>query len=76
MGNAYNYLVSFSAAIGGLLFGYEIGVVSQVLGMESFQQLWGTFGDDLEKKALQSELEGNVTFSFLIGCVFGISHLF
>jgi len=32
----YGYLVAFAAAIGGLLFGYEIGVVSQVLAMPSF----------------------------------------
>ena len=32
----YGYLVAFAAAIGGLLFGYEIGVISQVLSMPSF----------------------------------------
>jgi hypothetical protein len=30
-------LVAFAAAMGGLLFGYEIGVVGQVLGMPSFK---------------------------------------
>jgi MFS transporter, SP family, sugar:H+ symporter len=32
----FGYLVAFAAAIGGLLFGYEIGVVSQTLSMTSF----------------------------------------
>lgn len=34
--NYFQLLVTFSAAIGGLLFGFEIGVVSQVLDMNSF----------------------------------------
>ncbi|KAJ3095106.1 Plasma membrane low glucose sensor [Phlyctochytrium planicorne] len=35
--NAYTWLVAFSAAMGGLLFGYEIGVNGQVLGFAPFQ---------------------------------------
>ncbi|KAJ3062066.1 hypothetical protein HDU98_002031, partial [Podochytrium sp. JEL0797] len=35
--STYNWLVGFAAGIGGLLFGYEIGVIGQVLGMVSFQ---------------------------------------
>lgn len=64
-------MVSFSAAFGGLLFGYEIGVVSQVLGMEGFLQYFGCFGDDDYTKALRSDFEGNVTFTFLAGCIVG-----
>jgi SP family sugar:H+ symporter-like MFS transporter len=69
MGNFYNYLVSFSAAVGGLLFGYEVGVVSQVLGMTTFQSYYGLAGDEM--KSARSEFDGNITFTFLIGCVFG-----
>lgn len=36
----YGFLVAFAAAIGGLLFGYEIGVISQVLSMLSFGFKW------------------------------------
>ena len=69
MTNAFGYLVSFSAAIGGLLFGYEIGVVSQVLGMDSFQDYFGILGNE-EGRA---QFDGNVTFIFLFGCVIGTS---
>ncbi|ORY53204.1 hypothetical protein BCR33DRAFT_761450 [Rhizoclosmatium globosum] len=34
---AYNWLVGFAAGFGALLFGYEIGVIGQVLAMISFQ---------------------------------------
>ena len=32
----FSVLTAFGAAIGGFLFGYEIGVVSQVLSMDAF----------------------------------------
>lgn len=39
--NVFGYLIAFAAAMGGLLFGYEIGVISQVLGMLGFQLQFG-----------------------------------
>lgn len=69
MGNAFIYLVSFTAAIGGLLFGYEIGVISQVLGMESFELYFGTAGD--AHKEWKATFEGLVTSTFLAGCALG-----
>jgi MFS family permease len=70
----YGYLIAFAAAMGGLLFGYEIGVVSQVLEMNSFKYHFGASGllengtyYDIDKKTLPSM----TTFTFLIGCFFG-----
>lgn len=39
--NMYGYMIAFAAAMGGLLFGYEIGVVSQVLALPGFQLQFG-----------------------------------
>jgi hypothetical protein len=71
MSQVYKYLVSFTAAIGGLLFGYEIGVVSQVLDMKSFKDSFHAIGD-----SQVADLDGNVTFTFLAGCVLGILSFF
>jgi MFS transporter, SP family, sugar:H+ symporter len=74
MGNTYNYLVSFAAAMGGLLFGYEIGVIGQVLGMDSFGLHYGMkFQNEtgVFTTSSKDDLEGNITFTFLAGCVLG-----
>lgn len=55
------FLVTFAAAIGGLLFGYEIGVISQVLGMPSFRSVF----------KLDAFTEGLITSTFLLGCTVG-----
>ncbi|KAJ3206762.1 High-affinity glucose transporter rgt2 [Entophlyctis luteolus] len=38
----YNILVAFTAAVGAFCFGWEIGVIGQVLGMPAFQAAYGT----------------------------------
>ncbi|KAJ3207369.1 hypothetical protein HDU83_000192 [Entophlyctis luteolus] len=38
----YNVLVAFTAAVGGFCFGWEIGVIGQVLSMPAFQAAYGT----------------------------------
>ncbi|KAJ3101020.1 hypothetical protein HDU97_001720 [Phlyctochytrium planicorne] len=40
--NGYTWIVAFAAGMGGLLFGYEIGVIGQVLGFAAFQKDFGT----------------------------------
>ncbi|KAJ3040798.1 hypothetical protein HDV00_010413 [Rhizophlyctis rosea] len=73
----YAVLTAFGAAIGGFLFGYEIGVVSQVLSMEAFGL---RFGLKVNERGSNGELldapggpdaTGWITFTFLIGCVLG-----
>ncbi|KAJ3073158.1 Plasma membrane low glucose sensor [Podochytrium sp. JEL0797] len=81
--STYNWLVGFAAGIGGLLFGYEIGVIGQVLGMVSFQMrfaliemdgygmpVYNSDGETIESST-KATSESWITSSFLIGCVFG-----
>ncbi|KAJ3102651.1 High-affinity glucose transporter rgt2 [Phlyctochytrium planicorne] len=42
--NTYTWVVAFAAGMGGLLFGYEIGVIGQVLGFSNFQSDFNTKG--------------------------------
>ncbi|KAJ3177789.1 hypothetical protein HDU87_004311 [Geranomyces variabilis] len=78
--SVYNYVVAFGAAFGGLLFGYEIGVVGQVLVMDStFGQYFGiaysdpanTKDDGWSRYDNYSDVTGNVTMTFLLGCLAG-----
>jgi sugar porter (SP) family MFS transporter len=69
--NLYAYMVSFSAAMGGLLFGYEVGVISQVLSMTSFQLYFGILDSNLKRTLNAASVEGMVTFTFLSGCTLG-----
>ncbi|TPX53442.1 hypothetical protein PhCBS80983_g06287 [Powellomyces hirtus] len=76
--NVYNFLVAFGAAMGGLLFGYEIGVMSQVLVMYStFGMYFGIVDPDPEipgkyiEKDSYANSTGNLTMSFLGGAILG-----
>ncbi|KAJ3248108.1 High-affinity glucose transporter rgt2 [Chytriomyces hyalinus] len=62
----YSWLVALAAGIGGFLFGYEIGVIGQVLGMESFKTDF-----NLNDASTQSSHVAWVTTSFLFGCIGG-----
>ena len=52
--------------MGGLLFGYEIGVIGQVLAMESFTTYF-----DFYQNANSDSYNSLITGLFLTGCVFG-----
>jgi len=65
MGKFYPYFVSFTAALGGLLFGYEIGIIGTVLAMYSFKDFFGI------NEHNEADLDGNITLFFLVGCMIG-----
>lgn len=74
----YAYLVAFAAAMGGLLFGYEIGVIAQTLTMDSFGLFLGIlymeedeYGLFMVNSADSRSLTGSVAFLFLLGCAIG-----
>ena len=79
MQSSYSIMVAFAAAMGGLLFGYEIGVIGQVLGMTSFQLFMGGEIKTLDSQNrviftatdLKNSIDGNTTFVFLFGCAIG-----
>jgi MFS family permease len=67
MGHSFTlYAVSLFAAIGGLCFGYDTGVISSVLTMETFAlQMTG------DKTYLSSLETGTITGLLLAGCFVG-----
>ncbi|GAU89752.1 hypothetical protein RvY_02263 [Ramazzottius varieornatus] len=76
MGRFYNYLVTLASAMGGFLFGYEIGIIDQILHMDSFGLLFGlrVHNETGGRPAISPEygdLAGWITFTFLMGAVFG-----
>ncbi|KAJ3078641.1 hypothetical protein HK102_004347 [Quaeritorhiza haematococci] len=74
--NLFNYIVAFAAALGGFLFGYEIGIIDQILGMEDFGLRFGlkevnTTTLLIQKTKSEADIKGWVTSTFLMGCVLG-----
>ncbi|KAL3899091.1 MAG: hypothetical protein SGCHY_002287 [Lobulomycetales sp.] len=72
----YTYVISFASAIGGFLFGYEIGVVDQIFEMQDFGLRFGLreydpVSGDLVLSGSNAAIKGNITFIFLLGCAFG-----
>ncbi|KAI8820678.1 sugar transporter [Fimicolochytrium jonesii] len=75
MGNVYNFLMAFSAAMGGLLFGYEIGVIGQVLAMDSTFGVYYGLTSLVDGKYVATDANtsrtGDITSLFLVGCLVG-----
>ncbi|KAJ3390840.1 hypothetical protein HDU84_006931 [Entophlyctis sp. JEL0112] len=75
----YNWLVSLTACLGGILFGYEIGVIAQVLGMPSFLVDFDMARMDgnatLVTTPNYTSNSSLVTASLLIGCIVGAAVL-
>ncbi|KAJ3115823.1 hypothetical protein HDU96_011011, partial [Phlyctochytrium bullatum] len=75
--NTYTWVVAFAAGMGGLLFGYEIGVIGQVLGFKNFQKDFGTTGTILNAEGVEIDnpdkegREALITSTFLFGCIGG-----
>jgi len=74
----FAWLISFTAGVGGFLFGYEIGIINQVFSMHNFELVMGlaTPSTDGGSSSLDStedkpDVVGWITFTFLIGCTIG-----
>ncbi|KAJ3094390.1 hypothetical protein HDU96_001692 [Phlyctochytrium bullatum] len=81
--NVYTWVVAFAAGMGGLLFGYEIGVIGQVLGFKNFQRDFN-IEDDISNGTMapngtyytmenpdKESRQGLITSTFLFGCIVG-----
>lgn len=71
----YNWFIAFTSALGGFLFGYEIGIINQVFTMDSFNLFFGlkTYNSNgqLVPTPGEADITGWVTFVFLIGAAAG-----
>lgn len=63
------YLLGLCASFGGLLFGYDTGVIGGVLTTKAFQNDFG-FTTKEDAKAL-ADLKGNIVSSLQAGCFLG-----
>ncbi|KIY43911.1 general substrate transporter [Fistulina hepatica ATCC 64428] len=62
------YLVAFSAAMGSIFYGWDIGLIGGILDMDSFREY---FEIDKKSESAQSDLEGNIVSVLQAGCFFG-----
>jgi sugar porter (SP) family MFS transporter len=79
--SVYGLFVTFACAISGFLFGYDQGIIDTVLKMESFQLNFGTAtlapssnspqNQTLVPSSDAADVNGNIVFTFLIGCIGG-----
>lgn len=64
------YLTGCFAAIGGLLFGYDTGVISGVLTMSDFLLAFGGTSS-VARGSLTSTVSGSIVGIMLVGCFLG-----
>ncbi|KAJ3113918.1 hypothetical protein HDU96_002760 [Phlyctochytrium bullatum] len=73
------WLVAIASSMGGFLFGYEIGIINQILTMRTFNVTFGlTVCDDVDDPrtcrdppGTSDYKKGLITSSFLFGCIIG-----
>ena len=68
--NLQVYTTSAFAALGGLLFGYDTGVISGVLTMSDFLLAFGGTAS-FQRGSLTSSVAGSIVGIMLVGCFFG-----
>lgn len=60
------YLLAGSAAMGGVFYGWDIGLIGGILALDSFQQY---FGLDRRTASQRADLNGNIASVFPAGCL-------
>lgn len=68
--NGQIYAIGGFAAIGGFLFGYDLGVISGVITMANFLNVFGDQAS-LARGALTSAVSGSIVGVMSIGCFVG-----
>jgi SP family sugar:H+ symporter-like MFS transporter len=65
------YLLTVITAFGGMLFGWDTGLIGGVLTMKPFQESFGLKNVTPEEKKAFSNLSGNIVSVLQAGCFFG-----
>ncbi|KAJ3782816.1 general substrate transporter [Lentinula aff. detonsa] len=62
------YLLAFSAAMGSIFYGWDIGLIGGIIAMSSFQE---SFGVDKLSTSAKADFNGNIVSILQGGCFFG-----
>lgn len=65
------YILTLITAFGGMLFGWDTGLIGGVLTMKPFQQSFDLKNTTLAEKKAFSDLSGNIVSILQAGCFFG-----
>lgn len=69
--NSRSYLIVAFSALGGLLFGYQTGVISGLLIMKDFQNMTNIIDDENNMSDVLSIRVGAIVGILLFGCFLG-----
>ncbi|KAH7913229.1 general substrate transporter [Hygrophoropsis aurantiaca] len=62
------YVLAFSAAMGSIFYGWDVGLIGGIIALPSFQQY---FGINKESANAQANFNGNIVSILQAGCFFG-----
>ncbi|POS86071.1 hypothetical protein EPUL_002536 [Erysiphe pulchra] len=65
------YILTLLASFGGMLFGWDTGLIGGVLTMESFQKSFALRNTTPEERRKFSSISGNIVSVLQAGCFFG-----